>query len=81
MPRKLTLDLDRLAVHSFDTTGAGAGKHGTVRGEESPTTPPVDNCTCDATCACPSAYYYCNTGAALTHYSCHYTRNASCVYA
>jgi len=81
MPRKLTLYLDRLAVHSFDTTGAGAGKRGTVLGEESPTTPPVDNCTCDATCACPSAYYYCNTGAALTHYSCHYTKNVSCVYA
>ena len=55
MPRKLTLDLDRLSVHSFDTTPQGAGDRGTVLGAESPTTPPIDNCTCQASCACPSA--------------------------
>jgi len=81
MPRKLTLDLDALSVHSFDTTPRGAGDRGTVLGAESPTTPPVDNCTCDASCACPSACYWCNTNPVNTHYSCGYTRNASCLYA
>jgi hypothetical protein len=80
MPRKLTLDLDALAVHSFHTSPAEDGR-GTVLGAESPTTPPVDNCTCQASCACPSAYFYCNTNPVLTHYSCGYTKNVSCVYA
>lgn len=81
MPRKLTLELDTLAVHSFDTTPQDAGDRGTVLGAESPTTPPVDNCTCQASCACPSAYYYCNTNPVHTNYSCGYTKNASCIYA
>jgi hypothetical protein len=81
MPRKLALDVDALSVHSFETTPADAGRRGTVLGAEGPTTtPPVDNCTCDATCACPSAYFYCNTGPVNTHYSCEYTKNASCWY-
>ncbi|HKP75853.1 MAG TPA: hypothetical protein VJT67_09950 [Longimicrobiaceae bacterium] len=79
MPRKLTLDLDALAVNSFATTAEG-GERGTVLGAESPTTPPVDNCTCQASCACPSAYFYCNTNPVNTHYSCGYTKNASCWY-
>jgi len=79
MPRKLTLDLDALAVHSFETTPADGESRGTVLGAESPTTPPVDHCTCDKSCACPSAYYYCNTNPVYTHYSCGYTQNASCV--
>jgi len=80
MQRKLTLDLDALSVHSFDTTSADGGTQGTVLGAESPTTPPVDDCTCDKSCACPSAYFYCNTGPAYTNYSCNYTKNASCLY-
>lgn len=79
MPRKLTLDLDTLSVHSFDTTADGEAARGTVLAAESQT-PPVDNCTCVASCACPSAYFYCNTGPVNTHYSCNYTHNASCVY-
>ena len=81
MPRKLALDVDALSVHSFETTPAGGDPRGTVLGAESPTTtPPADNCTCDASCACPSAYFYCNTGPVNTHYSCEYTKNASCWY-
>jgi len=79
MPRKLTLDLDALSVHSFDTTPADAGERGTVLGAQAPT-PPVDNCTCAASCACPSAYFYCNTNPVHTNYSCNYTKNASCYY-
>ncbi|HVG45146.1 MAG TPA: hypothetical protein VM890_10465 [Longimicrobium sp.] len=81
MRRKLTLDLDALSVHSFDTTSADGAARGTVLGAESPTTtPPADDCTCDKSCACPSAYFYCNTGPAYTNYSCNYTKNASCLY-
>jgi len=81
MTRKLTLDLDALAVNSFATTPGEGAAGGTVHGAESPTTPPVDNCTCAASCACPSAYFYCNTNPVVTHYSCGYTKNASCLYA
>jgi hypothetical protein len=81
MPRKLTLDPDALSVHSFDTTAPGGGPRGTVLGAgDAITTPPVDDCTCAASCACPSAYFYCNTGPAHTNYSCAYTKNASCWY-
>ena len=79
MSKKLILDVDALSVRSFETTRAGDGTRGTVLGAQQ-TTPPVDNCTCDASCACPSAYFYCNTGPVNTHYSCQYTKNASCWY-
>jgi hypothetical protein len=78
--KKLTLELEALAVTSFATTAPDAGR-GTVRAaEDTATTPPVDDCTCQATCACPSAYFYCNTNPVNTAYSCQYTANASCYY-
>ena len=57
--RKTRLDLDRLDVSSFSTTARGH-----VTAAEAA-------CTCAASCACPSAYYY-------TLYSCDYTKNQSC---
>jgi hypothetical protein len=78
MLKKLSLDVDALAVHSFDTTPAKAGVRGTVLGAE--ITQPVDHCTCEASCACPSAYFYCNTGPVHTNYSCNFTNNVSCWY-
>ena len=62
MRSKLTLDLDRLAVDSFDTS-SGTAKKGTVFGEQCTcytncTCPGCPTCdaTCDATCAntCPN---------------------------
>jgi hypothetical protein len=65
MPVKKTLDLDQLAVDSFDTTSASTGARGTVHAHESgdaPTpTPPEYACTCAATCLCKTNYYYCGT--------------------
>ncbi len=72
MRKKLSLDVDALSVASFATAEAGPAR-GTVHGA-------VDDCTCKATCACPSAYFYCNTNPVNTIYSCHYTANASCYY-
>ena len=87
MQRKLSLDLDGLAVESFDTTPERERGRGTVRGfgsEDSDVpqpTPPVyyeeDKCTCDNTCLCRTAYYYCGTGPATIH-SCKYSYNLSC---
>ncbi len=85
MARKLTLEIDRLAVSSFDTTPDARSAGGTVLGADSDVdapqpTPPVyaDKCTCDNTCLCRTAYYYCGTGPATIH-SCRYTYNLSCV--
>ena len=64
--RKTRLDLDRLDVSSFSTTARGH-----VTAAEAA-------CTCAASCACPSAYYYCNPAAPNTLYSCDYTKNQSC---
>lgn len=72
MKKKLGLDMDALAVSSFATADA-AETRGTVHAA-------ADNCTCAASCACPSAYFYCNTNPVNTIYSCHYTANASCWY-
>jgi hypothetical protein len=72
LKKKLTLDVDGLAVSSFPTSAPAAGR-GTVHGA-------ADDCTCKASCACPSAYFYCNTNPVNTIYSCHYTANASCWY-
>ncbi|MBV9108221.1 MAG: hypothetical protein JO306_02310 [Gemmatimonadetes bacterium] len=72
MKKKLELDVDALAVSSFATAKAAEAR-GTVHAA-------ADNCTCAASCACPSAYYYCNTNPVNTIYSCHYTANVSCWY-
>jgi hypothetical protein len=85
MRKKLSLDVDALSVDSFETTAAGAHGRGTVHareivGDPQPT-PPVDldNCTCAASCPCPTAAYYCATVRA-TAISCDYTQNLSCWY-
>jgi len=82
MPTKQKLDLDRLAVDSFETTAAPDGDRGTVRAHESGDapnpTPPEYACTCANTCLCRTAYYHCGTGH-YTIYSCDYTGNASCL--
>ncbi|HSU15091.1 hypothetical protein [Longimicrobium sp.] len=70
--KKLSLNLERLAVTSFSTSAAEEGR-GTVRAA-------ADDCTCARSCACPSAYFYCNTNPVNTIYSCQYTANASCWY-
>ena len=75
MKKKLSLDVDALSVRSFDTSSTEGGGRGTVHGAA---TQPVDHCTCDDSCACPSAYFYCNTGAAHTNFSCNFTNNVSC---
>ena len=69
MRKKLSLDLDTLAVSSFDTGEGGAAPRGTVAGHEP--------CTCRASCVCPSAVYWC-AEIAYTVYSCDYTKNLSC---
>lgn len=51
--KKMKLDLDALAVESFDTApGTGAG-HGTIRGHDSAPTEPEEPDTIAATCDCP----------------------------
>ena len=82
MPVKRTLDLNRLAVESFETTSASTEARGTVRAHESGDapnpTPPEYPCTCAATCLCKTNYYYCGTGH-YTIYSCDFTVNGSCL--
>ena len=84
MKKKLTLQLEALAVDSF-TTSPAAGGHGTVRGLEAtqgcqPTPPEYEpDCTCVDSCLCPTNAYYCATAPA-TVVSCTYTHNASCEY-
>jgi len=75
MGRKRKLDLDVLAVDSFETGDAGAGR-GTVRAHDDEMLA-AKGCTCQGTCLCPTAYYHCGTGP-FTIYSCDYTANASC---
>ena len=78
--KKLSLELDALAVESFET-GAAMPLRGTVRGQRIPhPTPPIQvDCTCVASCLCPTAAFYCAT-VQQTAISCDYTFNASCVY-
>jgi hypothetical protein len=76
MKKKLTLDVDALAVASFDTAEARRERAGTVHGQDG--APEYFDCTCAATCDCPSAYYWCGDGY-YTLYSCKYTQNESCV--
>lgn len=70
MRGKLGLDLNALAVESFPTGTAAVAARGTVRAHQPP-------CTCDASCACPSAPYWC-ADVAYTVLSCDYTKNESC---
>jgi len=80
MKKKLSLELDALAVDSFETSAIMEGR-GTVRGQgiaAPQPTPPEYACTCAATCLCKTNYYYCGTGH-YTIYSCDFTVNASCL--
>ena len=76
MGAKRKLDLDRLAVDSFETEAAAAGR-GTVRAHDHELLGAKPGCTCQGTCLCQTAYYYCGTGP-FTIYSCDYTANQSC---
>jgi len=82
MTAKRKLELDGLAVDSFETTAAPEGARGTVRAHDASTvcnpTPPEHACTCQATCLCKTNYYYCGTGHD-TIYSCDFTVNVSCI--
>jgi hypothetical protein len=75
MGTKRKLDLDGLAVDSFETEAASAGR-GTVQAHDDDMFA-ARPCTCQGTCLCQTAYYYCGTGP-YTIYSCDYTANASC---
>ncbi len=78
MRKKLTLDADALTVASFTTDAEPTQPAGTVHARAGvQPTPPYYACTCNATCLCPSAYYYCGDGY-YTLYSCDYTHNESC---
>ena len=77
---KTKLNLETLAVDSFQTTDAPADTRGTVHAHgpgPQPTPPQYIGCTCAASCDCPSAYYWCGDGY-HTIYSCRYTQNESC---
>jgi hypothetical protein len=82
MKKKLNLELEALAVDSFDTSAAGDG-HGTVHGQADlapqPTPPVYADCTCAYSCVCKTAYYWCGDGYQTLH-SCDYTYNGSCKY-
>ena len=69
MAAKLRMQVDDLAVESFETAEASAAR-GTVRGEAA--------CTCDKSCLCPSAPYYC-ADAPETTISCDFSANPSCM--
>jgi hypothetical protein len=82
MNKKLSLELDSLSVDSFET-GEAQPLRGTVHGHtvDPQTTPPLQlaDCTCLASCLCPTNAYYCAT-VQETAISCNYTFNDSCVY-
>jgi len=83
MKKKLSLELEALAVDSFETS-AGTGPRGTVNAHDAsagcqPTPPEYADCTCYASCLCPTNAYYCATVMA-TVISCDYTYNGSCAY-
>jgi len=80
--RKTRLELDTLAVESFSTTLDTTGPQGTVRGhgvDEPEDDAAANNCTCVASCPCPTAAYHCAT-VRFTAISCTYTQNVSCFY-
>ena len=68
--KKLAMELEKLAVDSFATT-AGDEARGTVLAN-------AGDCTCAASCPCPSAPYWC-ADAYETLISCGYTANRSCM--
>jgi hypothetical protein len=68
--KKLKLDAQAVAVESFPMAEAPAGSRGTVRA--------AAGCTYQASCLCPSAYYYCGDGY-QTIYSCDYSKDQPCV--
>jgi hypothetical protein len=70
MRKKLVLDVNALSVDTFDTAAAAGGERGTVHGAKG-------DCTCAATCVCPTAIFHC-AEIAWTVYSCDYTQNNSC---
>ncbi|MFL5386048.1 MAG: hypothetical protein ACJ8GN_26330 [Longimicrobiaceae bacterium] len=82
MKKKLSLELEALAVDSFETSAAAGGR-GTVHGRDGdpePTPPEYEaDCTCYDSCLCPTNAYYCATVMA-TVISCDYTANGSCLY-
>jgi hypothetical protein len=83
MKKKLSLELEALAVDSFETSTATDG-NGTVYGHDGsagcqPTPPDYAPCTCYDSCLCPTNAYYCATVHA-TVISCDYTYNGSCGY-
>jgi len=71
MRKKLEMDVDRLAVETFET-GTAEDERGTVHGHG-------DGCTCAASCDCKTAIMHC-AEIAWTVYSCDYTDNESCYY-
>jgi hypothetical protein len=84
MKKKLTLELEALAVDSFETSH-GAGGNGTVHAHDDvstecqPTPPDYEpDCTCADSCLCPTNAYYCAT-VQETVISCDYTFNGSCL--
>ena len=76
---KKKLEIESLAVDSFETSSPEHGR-GTVHGRaDIQPTPPEYECTCGPSCLCPSAPYYC-AEAHATLISCDYTLNGSCKY-
>jgi hypothetical protein len=75
--RKTRLELDTLAVVSFDTATLPSDARGTVQAHDIEPTPPEYPCTCEPSDLCKTAYYHCGTGP-YTIYSCDYTQNGSC---
>ena len=78
MTKKLSLELDALSVESFETASGTGESAGTVRAaEDDSEAPAYFDCTCNNTCLCKTAYYWCGDGY-HTIYSCNYTNNESC---
>lgn len=67
--KKLRLHADGVAVESFSTGQVPAEPRGTVKG--------AAGCTYQASCLCPSHYYYCGDGY-QTIYSCDYSKDQVC---
>ena len=80
MKKKLTLEVEALAVDSFETSDAGQAR-GTVQGlgSDPELTAECGDCTCVDSCLCPTNAYYCATVMA-TAISCDYSENNSCEY-
>jgi hypothetical protein len=73
---KLRLDLDELAVESFEMDSA-AGARGTVRGHDLLADAMIADCTKFQSCFCHTAYAVCGTGR-VTIYSCQPTSPLIC---